>query len=171
MGMSVTISAATEDDVEQILKLQYLCYQSEAELYGDYRIQPLTQTLADLRAELSEGCVLVARLGEEVIGSVRGTVDGDATARISKLCVHPRMRRHGLGGRLLTRIEERLLAERAAKRYRLFTGQRSEGNLRLYRKNGYAAVGTTEDPASPGRVVTLVAMEKEAGPQAFAASA
>ena len=30
MGMSVTISAADEQDAEQILKLQYLCYQSEA---------------------------------------------------------------------------------------------------------------------------------------------
>lgn len=40
MGMSVTISAARAQDAEQILKLQYLCYQSEAELYGDYGIEP-----------------------------------------------------------------------------------------------------------------------------------
>lgn len=40
MGMSVTISAAAEHDAEHILKLQYLCYQSEAELYGDYGIEP-----------------------------------------------------------------------------------------------------------------------------------
>lgn len=168
MGMSVTISAATEQDAEQILKLQYLCYQSEAELYGDYRIEPLTQTLQELRAELSAGCVLVAWLGEEVVGSVRGTVDADSTARISKLCVHPRMRRHGLGGRLLARIEERLLAERAAKRYRLFTGGRSEGNLRLYRRYGYAAVGSAPDGHSS---VTLITMEKEAGARAYTTSA
>ncbi|MCF6523154.1 GNAT family N-acetyltransferase [Streptomyces sp. JJ36] len=171
MGMSVTISAATDDDAEQILKLQYLCYQSEAEIYGDYGIEPLTQTLAALRAELGEGCVLVARLGEEVVGSVRGTVDADGTARISRLCVHPRMRRHGLGGRLLARIEERLRAERAAKRYRLLTGHRSEANLRLYRRSGYAAVGTSVDRAPGGRGVTLVTMEKDAGAHAFAASA
>lgn len=169
MGMSVTISAATDDDAEQILKLQYLCYQTEAELYGDWRIEPLTQTLADLRAELAEGCVLVARLGEEVVGSVRATVDADSTARISRLCVHPRMRRHGLGGRLLTRIEERLAAERAAKRYRLRTGHRSDVNLRLYRKCGYAAVGTQTD-TGPGRT-TLVTMEKEAAAQSFTTGA
>ncbi|MYT24140.1 GNAT family N-acetyltransferase, partial [Streptomyces sp. SID7760] len=45
MGMSVTISAAAAGDTEQILKLQYLAFQREAELYGNYRIQPLTQTL------------------------------------------------------------------------------------------------------------------------------
>ena len=49
MGMSVTISAATEQDAEQILKLQFLCYQSEAELYGNYRIEPLAQTLDSLK--------------------------------------------------------------------------------------------------------------------------
>ncbi|MFD5553190.1 GNAT family N-acetyltransferase [Streptomyces sp. NPDC127068] len=144
MGMSVTISAATEQDAEQILKLQYLCYQSEAELYGDYSIEPLTQPLASLRSELSTGLVLVARLGDEVVASVRGTVDAVGVAHIGKLIVHPRMRRHGLGGRLLAAIEERLGAAGTATRFELFTGHRSDRNLRLYRKHGYAPVGTRE---------------------------
>ncbi|WP_431047389.1 GNAT family N-acetyltransferase [Streptomyces sp. P1-3] len=167
MGMSVTISAATGHDAEQILKLQYLCYQREAELYNDYSIEPLTQSLDDLRAELGEGCVLVARLGAEVVGSVRGVVDEDGTAAIAKLIVHPRMQRHGLGGRLLAAIEERLAEEGAAKRYRLFTGHRSEGNLRLYRRCGYAQVGTEE----VNRRLSLVLLEKTVTASAFATSA
>lgn len=167
MGMSVTISAATEHDAEQILKLQYLCYQSEAALYGDYNIPPLTQSLEDLRAELAEGCVLVARLGAEVVGSVRGTVDLDGTARIDRLMVHPRMQRHGLGGRLLGRLEQRLSADLAATRYRLFTGHRSEGNLRLYRRAGYNKVGTEQVSAD----LSLVTLEKEGNRQSYAPSA
>ncbi|GHC42295.1 GNAT family N-acetyltransferase [Streptomyces cinnamoneus] len=168
MGMSVTISAAAGNDAEQILKLQYLCYQGEAELYGDYSIEPLTQSLDDLRAELGSGCVLVARLGEEVVGSVRGTVDGEGTAVITGLIVHPRMRRHGLGGRLLAAIEERLAGEWSAKRYRLTTGQRSEVSLRLYRNRGYERTGTERI----SRALTLVVLEKEAVPApAFVASA
>ncbi|MFI9204434.1 GNAT family N-acetyltransferase [Streptomyces sp. NPDC053048] len=160
MGMSVTISAAAGTDAEQILKLQYLCYQSEAELYGDYSIEPLTQTLDDLRAELGGGCVLVARLGAEVVGSVRGAVDAEGTAVITGLIVHPRMQRHGLGGRLLAALEERLARDWSAKRYRLATGRRSEGNLRLYRKWGYERTGTEE----VSRKLTLVTLEKEARP-------
>ncbi|WKK22884.1 GNAT family N-acetyltransferase [Streptomyces olivoreticuli] len=156
MGMSVTISAATEDDAEQILKLQYLCYQGEAELYGDYSIEPLTQTLDGLRTELAAGCVLVARLGDEVVGSVRGTVGADGTASIAGLIVHPRMQRHGLGGRLLGAVEDRLADEWSALRFRLATGHRNEGNLRLYRKWGYAQVGTERVSAK----VTLVTLEK-----------
>lgn len=164
MGMSVTIDRATEDDAEQILKLQYLCYQPEAEMRGDYTIEPLTQPLSALRAEVRDGCVLVARLGEEVVGSVRGTVDEDGTAHIARLIVHPRMQRHGLGGRLLAAIEERLAAERAAARYRLLAGHRNVGNLRLYRRLGYTPVAGDRN----GRQPSLVTMEKEA-PRSMAA--
>ncbi|MFF3408147.1 GNAT family N-acetyltransferase [Streptomyces sp. NPDC002742] len=167
MGMSVTISAATEQDAEQILKLQYLCYQSEAELYGDYGIEPLTQPLDSLRAELAGGTVLVARLGDEVVASVRGAVDADGTARINKLIVHPRMQRHGLGGRLLDAIETRLGAGGTAKSFELFTGHRSERNLRLYLKHGYAPVSREQ----VGERMTLVTLAKGADTGAYAASA
>lgn len=63
MGMSVTISAATAQDVEQIFRLQYLCFQREAELYDNYRIDPLVQSLDSLRAEVADDLVFVARLG------------------------------------------------------------------------------------------------------------
>ncbi|MFI7009638.1 GNAT family N-acetyltransferase [Streptomyces sp. NPDC050145] len=165
MGMSVTISAATDADAEQILKLQYLCYQSEAQLYGDYSIEPLTQSLDSVRAELTGGTVLVARLGDEVVASVRGTVDADGTARIGKLIVHPRMQRHGLGGRLLTAIESALAGP--AKRFQLFSGHRSEHNLRLYRKHGYAQVSTRQVDER----LTLVTLAKEIDASALATSA
>ncbi|MFE4536053.1 GNAT family N-acetyltransferase [Streptomyces scopuliridis] len=167
MGMSVTISAASAQDAEQILKLQYLCYQNEAELYGDYTIEPLTQTLDDLRAELAQGHGLVARLGDEVVASVRGSVDATGTARIAKLIVHPRMRRHGLGGRLLDAIETHFAGQPAAQRFQLFTGHRSEGNLRLYRSRGYAPVSTEQ----AGPRLRLVTLEKEASKEAAAAGA
>ncbi|PJE94988.1 GNAT family N-acetyltransferase [Streptomyces carminius] len=167
MGMSVAISAARENDAEQILKLQYLCYQSEAALYGDYAIEPLTQSLDDLRAELARGRVLVARLGEEVVGSVRGRVEDDGTAVIGKLIVHPRMQGHGLGRRLLAALEERLTEESSARRYRLFTGHRSDNNLRLYRGLGYIPVSTERVSSR----LSLITMEKAAVSQDYAASA
>ncbi|WP_055566076.1 GNAT family N-acetyltransferase [Streptomyces atriruber] len=170
MGMSVTISVAAADDqdaAEQILKLQYLCYQSEAEIYGDYSIEPLTQSLDSLRGELAAGTVLVARLGGEVVASVRGTVDADGTARIGKLIVHPRMQRHGLGGRLLDAIEQRLGAAGTAKCFQLFSGHRSEQNLQLYRKHGYAAVSSRRVDDR----LTVVTLAKEAVAGTYVASA
>ncbi|WP_030783139.1 GNAT family N-acetyltransferase [Streptomyces sp. NRRL S-920] len=167
MGMSVTISEAAEADAEQILKLQYLCYQSEAELYGDYSIEPLTQSLDSIKAELTAGTVLVARLGDEVIASVRGTVDAEGTARIGKLIVHPRLQRHGLGGRLLDAVERQLGAGGAAKSFQLSSGHRSEQNLQLYRKHGYAPVKTQQ----VNDRLTVVTLSKDSDVRAYVASA
>ncbi|MFI6446789.1 GNAT family N-acetyltransferase [Kitasatospora sp. NPDC050543] len=158
MGMSVIISVAGDDDAEQILKLQYLGYQSEAELYGDWGIEPLTQSLESLRAELADRHVLVARLGEEVVGTVRGRVDEAGLARIGRLVVHPRMQRHGLGGRLLEAMERRLLEQGPVTAFSLLTGHRSLGNLRLYARQGYRQ--TSVEPVS--RQLSLVTLEKPA---------
>jgi len=165
MGMSVTISAAAEQDAEQIFRLQYLCFQSEAALYGNYRIDPLVQTLDSVRAEVVSDCVFVARLGDEVVGSVRGRVTEDGSAAIGKLCVHPRLQGHGIGARLLRAAEAALADERGATSFRLHTGHRSEGNLRLYRKVGYQTVGTSEGEDG----VPMIVLEKPAGTYAATA--
>jgi ribosomal protein S18 acetylase RimI-like enzyme len=165
MGMSVTISVATEQDAEQIFKLQYLCFQSEAALYGNYRIDPLVQSLDSVRQEVVSDCVFVARLGDEVVGSVRGRITEDGEACISRLCVHPRLQGHGIGARLLRAAEEALAQERGATRFRLHTGRRSEGNLRLYRRVGYQAVGTSRGTDG----VEMIVLEKQAGTYAATA--
>ncbi|MGQ4513608.1 GNAT family N-acetyltransferase [Streptomyces sp. DW26H14] len=167
MGMSVTISAARAQDAENILKLQYLCYQGEAALHGDYTIEPLTQTLDDLRADLEGGQCFVARLGDEVVASVRGRIDASGTARIGKLMVHPRMRRHGLGGRLLDAIESHFAQDPAARRFQLLTSGRGDGDMRLYRSRGYAPVRASAD----GSRLDLVELEKPAAAGTFVASA
>ncbi|MGW1227420.1 GNAT family N-acetyltransferase [Streptomyces sp. NPDC001478] len=167
MGMSVIISAAETQDAEQILKLQYLCFQSEAELYGNYRIDPLVQTLDSVRAEIATNLVFVARLGDEVVGSVRGSTGRDGAGEIGRLCVHPRLQGHGLGARLLGAAEAGLADQRAATLFRLHTGHRSEGNLRLYRRAGYAPVGNT----TGGDGVRMILLEKEATAPAYVTSA
>ncbi|MFC9281540.1 GNAT family N-acetyltransferase [Streptomyces collinus] len=165
MGMSVTISVATEQDAEQIFRLQYLCFQREAALYGNYRIDPLVQSLDSVRDEVAADCVFVARLGEEVVGSVRGKVTEDGAAAIGKLCVHPRLQGHGIGARLLRAAETALAEQRGATRFRLHTGHRSEGNLRLYRRVGYETVGRSTGADG----VELIILEKQAGTYATTA--
>ncbi|WP_424214653.1 GNAT family N-acetyltransferase [Streptomyces sp. BI20] len=163
MGTSVTISAATVEDAEQVFKLRHLAFQSEAARYDNWRIEPLTQSLDSVRAELAAGAVVVARLGEEVVGAVRGSVGEDGTGVIGGLCVHPRLQGHGLGARLLTSMERALaeaVADRApAARFRLLAGTRADSDLRLYRRAGYVRVG--DRVAEDG--VEMVVLEKEAG--------
>jgi len=127
------ISQANEEDAEAVLKLQFLCYQSEAALYDDYSIPPLVQSLTELQAEFKRSTVFVCRLKGEVIGSVRATRLEDRCF-IGRLMVHPRFQRQGLGSKLMSAVEDHF---QDAAFYELFTGHRSENNLRLYQRLGY----------------------------------
>jgi GNAT superfamily N-acetyltransferase len=128
----IKISKANLDDLEAILQLQYVAYQSQALIYPDFTIQPLTQTLDEVIAEYHRGVILKAVSNGEIIGSVRAYADGD-TVYIGKLMVHPNYQGKGLGKRLLSSVESVL----HRKRFELFTGYKSEGNLRLYEVAGY----------------------------------
>ena len=124
---------ADREDLEKILKLQYLAYQSEAALFGTQDIPPLKQTLDEVIEEYEHGIIL-KMIGDDgtIIGSVRAKENGESIY-IGKLMVHPDFRHRGCGTRLLSEIERCF----PGKRYELFTSTRSADNIRLYRKNGY----------------------------------
>lgn len=126
----------TRADLPAVLRLQKLCYQSEAALYNDYTIQPLTQTIEELYRDFDNGekC-RIALLNDELIGAVRGLVR-DHTGYISKLIVAPEYQNRGIGKQLMQQIEMQLSP---VSRYELFTGSRSKKNLALYQKLGYTA--------------------------------
>ncbi len=139
MRSAPRILSAAPADAPAILVLQRLAYQSEAELYGDWSIPPLTQSLEELRAEFPSHVVLKAvedalPPGEALVGSVRAALDAAGVCRIGRLMVRPDRQRQGLGAALLRAIEARFPQ---AGRFALFTGGRSAGNLRLYERLGY----------------------------------
>lgn len=129
------ITPATVDNAKTILALQYLAYQTEAALYDDPTLPPLLETLADLTARFGDRKFLKAVDGPRIVGSVRAFQDG-ATCRLERLIVHPDYRRRGIGSALLKRIEELFPT---AQRFELFTGHKSESNIRLYERLGYRA--------------------------------
>ena len=147
-----TIEKANEADAAEILRLQYAAYQSEAIIYDDYSIQPLTQTLEQAKAEYRDGTVLKAVSDGRIIGSVRG-YEKDGTVYIGKLMVLPGYQDKGLGKRLLEAIENEL----PCKRYELYTGEKSVKNLTLYEKCGYNRFKTEE--STPG--LTFIYLEKD----------
>src|SRR5581483_11033920 len=61
--MEPIIVQARVRDAEAILKLQYLCYQTQAALYNNYTLDPLTESLTDLLFKYDTHGILVARLG------------------------------------------------------------------------------------------------------------
>lgn len=88
------------EDLQEILRLQYLSYQSEADLFGSRDIPPLKQTLDEIISEFQEGIIL-KMLDDDgnIIGSVRAKEDS-GTVYTGKLMVHPQHRRQGYGAKL-----------------------------------------------------------------------
>lgn len=120
-------------DLEEILALQKKAYLSEAEIYNDYNIQPLVQTLEGIKDEFKNQVFLKASADGKIIGSVRAYQDGD-TCYIGKLIVEPELQNQGVGTRLLNEIESIF---KLSGRYELFTGYKSIKNIHLYQKTDY----------------------------------
>ena len=131
--MNMGIFKAEREDLQKILQLQYLSYQSEAALFGSRDIPPLKQTLDEVIAEYNNGIILkMTDAHDVIIGSIRAK-ESNGTVYIGKLMVHPDYRRNGYGTKLLTEIEKYF----PNKRYELFTSTRSINNIRLYQNLGY----------------------------------
>jgi len=146
------ISSAGIEDAEAILSLQKRAYESEARLYDDWSIPPMVQSLESMRDELASLHVLKAVDGDALVGSVRARVEG-GVGHIGRLIVEPALQGRGIGSALLRAMEAQLAQ---CRQFELFTGSRSEANVRLYRRHGYEVTGNRE--LSP--TVTLILMRK-----------
>jgi GNAT superfamily N-acetyltransferase len=140
------------NDLQAILALQYLAYQSQAQLCNDFAIPPLTETLADA-IKVFPDLVMLKAIDDNgaILGSVRGRPEGN-TCHVGRLFVHPEYKGRGLGTQLLLEIE----AACTKPRYELFTSNLSVDNIRLYERMGY--VRFREEDYST--VYKLVYMEK-----------
>jgi len=133
MSDSIVIARAGVEDAEAILRLQSLAYRSEAMIYDDFSIPPLTQTLEHLQSEFKRKVILIANANGQIVGSVRA-YQMNHTCYVERLLVHPNFQNRGIGKRLMNQIEKDFAS---ANRFELFTGHKSEKNIRLYSKLGY----------------------------------
>jgi ech hydrogenase subunit C len=145
---------AAKRDVPEILALQKIAFQNDAEIYGDDSLPALEQTLPEIEAEFDRMIFLKTVVNGKIVGSIRGHVDG-TTAHINRCIVHPYFQRRGIGRRLLGDIEKLFPPE--VTRFETFTGHKSKRNLFIYEKLGYQVFKT--EPFLP--TVQRVFMQKE----------
>ncbi len=127
------VKMATLSDLETILYLQKCCYLSEAELYNDYSIPPLTQTLDSIKNDFEKQTIYKLDFNGIIIGSIRAFVQND-TCYIGRLVVDKKYQNMGFGKLLIDTVEKDF---GYVKRFELFTGFKSLKNLYLYNKLGY----------------------------------
>jgi GNAT superfamily N-acetyltransferase len=137
------VEVLTTRDAGEVLTLQRAAYVGEAMLYDQF-LPPLFETLDEVRAVLDTGDVTVLGIRDDgrLIGAVRIKRDGE----IARLAVAPDRQHEGLGTRLLEAAIERGGTW-------LFTGDRSEAILRLYRRQGF--VETHREPVPGHELIYL----------------
>ena len=94
------IETATLEDAPAVLALQKAAYESEAEIYGDYTIPPLTQSLDEIKVDFENQVVLKASVEGNPIGSVRA-YEREGTCYIGRLIVHSDFQNRGIGTELM----------------------------------------------------------------------
>ena len=130
-------------DSGEVMTLQRAAYVTEARAHDDLGMPPLTETLGQVRDQLARPDTTAWGIREHgrLVASVRVRLADPATAEIGRLCVAPDRQGNGLGSGLLAAAEARLPA--GVSRVRLFTGEHSHANLRLYQRAGYRETGRT----------------------------
>lgn len=125
---------AEKRDVPEILALQKIAYQSEAELYGDDSLPGLQQTLPEIEEEFGRAVFMKAVVNSKIVGSIRGRAEG-STARFTRCIVHPYFQKRGIGRRLIGEIEQVWPAE--VTNFEAVAGHKSKRRLLVYGKLGY----------------------------------
>lgn len=142
-GPRIELRRITKDDAGEVLTVQRAAFVSEALIYGSADMPPLTQTVEQLRAEISENDGWVATVDGRLVGAIRAVQD-DELLLIGRIAIAPDMQGEGIGRALLEAAENGSTASESE----LFTGSLSEANIRLYESCGY--VETRRVPQDDG---------------------
>jgi ribosomal protein S18 acetylase RimI-like enzyme len=153
MDSKLEIRQASIDDAEEILKIQKEAYWKQGEIYQNFQIRPLTQTLDTLKDEFAEKTFLVALINGQVISSVRFWQQDDIV-QIERISVKPEVQNQGIGMMLLLELEKYCPQARA---FELFTGAKSLRNIHVYEKLGYVVTKKKDD----GQGILTLYMRKE----------
>lgn len=145
-----TISPAKKGDLEEILALQKIAYIDEAKRIGQMDIAPMTQDLKSIQKEFKTHSFLKCTLKGKIIGSVRGITKG-GTTHIGRLFVDSACRNKGIGSALI----QALCAALPAKRYEIFTSEKSLENIALYEKLGFVEYKREKPKGFPIKAVFL----------------
>ncbi|MCP4049688.1 MAG: GNAT family N-acetyltransferase [bacterium] len=130
----IIIQKATLENAQEILSLQKSAYQTEAQRYNNFCIEPLKQTLEEMKQDIQEQIVLKAVIDNKIIGSVRAYQKENDVCYIGRLVVHQDYRRKGIAKKLMREIETMFPK---VKSFSLFTGWKSRENINLYMSLGY----------------------------------
>jgi phosphoribosylformimino-5-aminoimidazole carboxamide ribotide isomerase len=129
----VEISLAKPEDSAELVRILKAAFMLEAIRYNKFDIPPLLETVENFAASFADLTIYKAEQNGKIVGSVNTRVE-NGTCYIGRLIVDPEYHNQGIGKQLMTSAEA---DNPQVTRFELFTGYRSEKNIKFYEKQGY----------------------------------
>ncbi len=130
---SIIIKKAKYEDLPEICVLQKVSFYEVGKFNKNFSIRPLLETLEDFQSKFREDNYSIATENNSIIGSARGIVN-DGICKIENVIVHPDYQKLGIGRMLIEDIEKTFPE---VKRFELFTGKNTPGNVDFYKRLNY----------------------------------
>ncbi len=130
---AVDISIAAPEDSPELVRILKAAFMIEAKRYHKFDIPPLLETEENFAASFANLTIYKAEQNGKIVGSVNTRVENN-TCYIGRLVVDPEIHNQGVGKQLMARAEA---DNPHVSRFELYTGYRSEKNIRFYEKQGY----------------------------------
>lgn len=129
----LTITQADPSDASEILYLQHLAFQSEAEIYNDFSLSPLRQTKDEILEDFKKRTYFKAVMNYTIVGVARSRMEGNV-CYIGRIAVNPAYQNMGIGKKLLQTVENHFSS---ADFYQVYTSNQSKRNIYLFSHQGY----------------------------------
>jgi ribosomal protein S18 acetylase RimI-like enzyme len=155
MNKEIQFEPATSKDAEDILRIQKLAFQSEAEIHNNFNIPPLIQSLDSVYNDFSSFEFYKALYGGKIVGTIKIQLLDKHKLWIGRLVVDPEYQNRGIGKFMMSEIESRY---KFVKIFELFTGEKSARNIKFYKALGYRITEYFHEPEHEN--IILVKMVK-----------
>jgi len=144
MNVHMQIRVAFPEDADAIHQITQEAFAKYSHDLGkDAPIAALKETREDILRDMAQKMVLIGLVNGEPVGSIRFEVFEDL-AYISRFGVRPTVQKTGIGGMLISKVEE-LCREMSIQAIALHTSSRMYGLIRFYYGHGYFIHSTGTD--------------------------
>ena len=150
----LSIAPAISEDAIVIHEIQMRAFAEEGRLSETVEIPPLMESVESIENLIESQTVLVAKEGDQIVGSARGVVEG-SVCTIRGVLVEPSHHGQGIGASLLHAVEQQ---HPGIECFELTTNTLVPGNVQFYERRGYKVNELTKY----GAIIVLAQMSKQA---------
>jgi predicted N-acetyltransferase YhbS len=145
MNKYFEIRRASREDAEAIKKITVEAFEKYCEMAGLEDIAALNESIEQIEKDIEEKVVLVAYIDDEVVGSVRVSIDHDTKeAYLSRFGVSTRYQNLGIGKALMNMVDITMI-HNGVDRIMLHTASKVFSLVRFYYGRGFYIDSTSKD--------------------------